>query len=57
VELILDRPTPNLFERLKEKPDLKPSVGSLQGRLLKAYVKMKEKVAKRNTNRRNGIHK
>jgi hypothetical protein len=47
-----------IFERfLKKQPDLKPSVGSLQGWLLKAYVKMKEKAAKRNRNRRNGIHK
>jgi hypothetical protein len=47
-----------IFERfLKKEPDLKPSVGSLQGWFLKAYVKTKEKAATRNRNRSIGIHK
>jgi len=47
-----------IFERfLKKETDLKPSVGSMQGWLLKAYVKMKEKAATRNRNWRIGIHK
>jgi hypothetical protein len=42
---------------LKKEPDLKPSVGSLQGWFLKTYVKMNEKAATRNRNWRIGIHK
>jgi len=34
-----------IFDRfLKKEPDLQPSVGSLQGWLLKAYIKMKERL-------------
>jgi hypothetical protein len=47
-----------IFERfLKKEPDLKPSVGSLKGWFLKAYVKMKGRAATRNRNWRIGIHK
>jgi hypothetical protein len=40
---------PDLFEKfLKKRAEQKPPVETLEGRVLKAYVKMKEKPGRRN---------
>jgi hypothetical protein len=55
VELIFDRPVPDLFEKfLKKGPEQNPLVDNLQEKVLKEYIKMKEKAAKRNKRGRNG---
>jgi hypothetical protein len=47
-----------IFESfLKKQSDLKPSVGSLQGWLLKAYVNMEEKGCQTKQKYGNGIRK
>jgi hypothetical protein len=54
VELILDSPRPDLFEKfLKKGSEQKPSVESLQERILKAYARMKERAVKWNKRRKN----
>jgi len=48
-ELIFDNPRPDLFEEfLKKGSEQKPPAESLKVKVLKAYVSMKEKTAKRN---------
>jgi hypothetical protein len=55
VELMFNDPKPNLFEKfLKRGPEQRPPTESLQVKVLKAYVKMKEKEAKRNERRSSG---
>ena len=49
VELIFDSPRPDLFEEfLKKRSEQKPPAEGLQEKVLKACVRMKKKVAKRN---------
>ena len=53
-ELIFDSPRPDLFEEfLKKGCAQKPPAESLQEKVLKAYVRMKEKAAKRNKRGKN----
>jgi hypothetical protein len=49
VELMFNDPRPDLFEEfLKKGPGQKPPIESLQEKVLKVCVRMKEKAAKRN---------
>jgi hypothetical protein len=58
VELIFDSPRPDMFgELLKKRSEQKPWVESLQEKVLKAYVRMKEKTAKRNKKGKTGRSK
>src|SRR5215510_13198057 len=55
VELMFNNSKPDLFEKfLKKGPEQKPATESLQEKVLKAYVKMKEKATKRNERRSSG---
>jgi hypothetical protein len=54
VELIFDSPRPDLFEEfLKKGSEQKPLGESLQEKVLKAYVRMKEKAVKQNERGKN----
>jgi hypothetical protein len=58
VELIFDNPRPDLFEEfLRKGSEQKPPAESLQKKVLKAYVRMKEKTAKRNKRGKNSSSK
>ena len=58
VELILDSPRPDVFEEfLKKGSEQKPSAVGLQEKVLKAYVRMKERAAKGNIRGNNGRSK
>jgi len=58
VELILDSPRPDVFEEfLKKGSEQKPSAVGLQEKVLKAYVRMKERAAKGNIRGKNGRSK
>jgi hypothetical protein len=53
VELMFNDPKPDLFEKfLKKGLEQKPPIESLQEKVLKVYVRMKEKAAKRNKRKR-----
>jgi len=53
VELTFDSPRPDLFEEFfKKGSEQKPPAQNLQEKVLKAYVRMKEKTAKRNKGER-----
>jgi hypothetical protein len=46
---MFDDPKPDLFEKfVKRGPEQRPQTESLQDKVIKAYVRMKEKAAKRN---------
>jgi hypothetical protein len=58
VELIFDSPRPDLFEEfLKKGSEQKPPAENLQEKVLKAYIRMKEKAAKRNKRGKNSSSK
>jgi hypothetical protein len=56
--LIFDSPRPDLFEEfLKKGSEQKPLAEDLQKKVLKAYVRMKEKATKRNKRGKNSSSK
>jgi hypothetical protein len=58
VELMFDEPRPDVFKKfLVKEADQLPPCESLQDKVLKAYLRMKERAARRNLKRKSGKNK